>query len=247
MLKSFWILCGGDYGGVVAAREIPVTVKEVDQRLLLVRVRTSRETPGSTGGAPDHCGLSCPHKLVFAVLNVHEPPHTSKQHVWTPEWTPCRTRTAPWTLASPRVTLRKRRPSPPGTGMMWPSALLQPTQASSTDAPASSFAITASPRRKNSHLDARPRTYACHVRDRMEPETVQMPKSPTQTTPPRTTHVQICSLPHSAQMRGPQLGAYGYGNGRMVLAARHLRTCRGAQTFCMCGVGSAKQPDIPLQ
>ena len=30
MLKSFWVLCGGGYGGVIAAREIPVAVREVD-------------------------------------------------------------------------------------------------------------------------------------------------------------------------------------------------------------------------
>ena len=38
MWKSFWIFCGGDYGGVVAAREIPVTVRKVDRRVLLVHV-----------------------------------------------------------------------------------------------------------------------------------------------------------------------------------------------------------------
>ena len=38
MLKSFWILCGGDYCGVVATREIPVTVRDVDRRVLLVHV-----------------------------------------------------------------------------------------------------------------------------------------------------------------------------------------------------------------
>ena len=38
MWKFFWILCGGDYGGVVAAREIPVTVRVRDRRVLLVHV-----------------------------------------------------------------------------------------------------------------------------------------------------------------------------------------------------------------
>ena len=36
--KPFWILCGGDYGGVVAARETSVTVREIDLRVLLVHV-----------------------------------------------------------------------------------------------------------------------------------------------------------------------------------------------------------------
>ena len=40
MLKSFVVLCGGDYGGVVAARDIPVAVREVDRRVLLVHVGT---------------------------------------------------------------------------------------------------------------------------------------------------------------------------------------------------------------
>ena len=33
--KTFWILCGGDFGGVVAARETSVTVREIDRRVLL--------------------------------------------------------------------------------------------------------------------------------------------------------------------------------------------------------------------
>ena len=36
MRKTFWIFCGGDYGGVVAARETSVTVREIDRRVLLV-------------------------------------------------------------------------------------------------------------------------------------------------------------------------------------------------------------------
>ena len=40
MLKSFRVLCGGDYGGVVAEREIPVAVREVDRRVLIVHVGT---------------------------------------------------------------------------------------------------------------------------------------------------------------------------------------------------------------
>ena len=36
MRKTFWIFCGGDYGGVVAARETSVTVREIDLRVLLV-------------------------------------------------------------------------------------------------------------------------------------------------------------------------------------------------------------------
>ena len=40
MLASFAILCCGDYGGVIAAQEIPVVVREVDRRVLLVDVGT---------------------------------------------------------------------------------------------------------------------------------------------------------------------------------------------------------------
>ena len=40
MLKFFGVLCGGDHGGVVVAREIPVAVGEVDRRLLIVGVDT---------------------------------------------------------------------------------------------------------------------------------------------------------------------------------------------------------------
>ena len=36
MLKSFGVLCGGDTGGVVITREIPVTVEEVDRRVLII-------------------------------------------------------------------------------------------------------------------------------------------------------------------------------------------------------------------
>ena len=38
MENTFWIFCGGDYGGVVAARETSVTVREMDRRVLLVHV-----------------------------------------------------------------------------------------------------------------------------------------------------------------------------------------------------------------
>ena len=38
MRKTFWIFCGGDCGGVVAARETSVTVREIDRRVLLVHV-----------------------------------------------------------------------------------------------------------------------------------------------------------------------------------------------------------------
>ena len=38
MLKSFGILCGGDYGGVSAAREILVAVREVDRPVLLAGI-----------------------------------------------------------------------------------------------------------------------------------------------------------------------------------------------------------------
>ena len=37
-----WILCGGD-SGVVATREIPVAVREVDRRVLLVHVAVGVE------------------------------------------------------------------------------------------------------------------------------------------------------------------------------------------------------------
>ena len=40
MLRSFWVLCGGDYGGVVFAREIAVAVREVDRSVLVVDVDT---------------------------------------------------------------------------------------------------------------------------------------------------------------------------------------------------------------
>ena len=40
MLKSFGVLCGGDYGGVVIAWEIPVAVWEVDRRVRVVGVDT---------------------------------------------------------------------------------------------------------------------------------------------------------------------------------------------------------------
>ena len=40
MLNSFAILCCGDHGGVIAAQEIPVVVREVDRRVLLVDVGT---------------------------------------------------------------------------------------------------------------------------------------------------------------------------------------------------------------
>ena len=40
MFKSFGVLGGGDYGGVVIAREIPVAVREVDRRVILVDVGT---------------------------------------------------------------------------------------------------------------------------------------------------------------------------------------------------------------
>ena len=40
MLKSFRAIGGGDYGGVIIAREIPVVVKEVDRRVLIVDVGT---------------------------------------------------------------------------------------------------------------------------------------------------------------------------------------------------------------
>ena len=36
MLKSFGVLCGGDSGVVVAAREFLVAVRRVDRRVLLV-------------------------------------------------------------------------------------------------------------------------------------------------------------------------------------------------------------------
>ena len=38
MRKTFWIFCGGDYGGVVAARETSVTVRVIYRRVLLVHV-----------------------------------------------------------------------------------------------------------------------------------------------------------------------------------------------------------------
>ena len=38
MLKFFGVLCGGNYGGVLIAREIPVAVGEVDRRVLIVGV-----------------------------------------------------------------------------------------------------------------------------------------------------------------------------------------------------------------
>ena len=40
VLKSFGVLWGEDYGGVIIAREIPVTVREVDRRVLIVCVDT---------------------------------------------------------------------------------------------------------------------------------------------------------------------------------------------------------------
>ena len=40
MLKSFGVPCGGDFGGVVIAREIPVAVGEGDRRALTVGVDT---------------------------------------------------------------------------------------------------------------------------------------------------------------------------------------------------------------
>ena len=40
MRKTFWILCGGDYGGVVTARETSVTVREIVRRVLIVDVGT---------------------------------------------------------------------------------------------------------------------------------------------------------------------------------------------------------------
>ena len=38
MLKSFGVLCGGKDGGIVAAREIPAAVREVERRVLLYDV-----------------------------------------------------------------------------------------------------------------------------------------------------------------------------------------------------------------
>ena len=57
MLKSFGVLGGGDYGGVIIAREIPVAVREVDRRVLIVHVGTdvglitciAKSTPVSRG------------------------------------------------------------------------------------------------------------------------------------------------------------------------------------------------------
>ena len=40
MLKFVGVLCGGDYGGVVVAREIPLADREVDRRVLVVGVDT---------------------------------------------------------------------------------------------------------------------------------------------------------------------------------------------------------------
>ena len=40
MLESFGVFCGGDCGDVIIAREIPVAVREVDRRVLLVDVGT---------------------------------------------------------------------------------------------------------------------------------------------------------------------------------------------------------------
>ena len=37
--KTFWVLCGGDHGGVIIAREIHAA-REVDRRVLLVGVGT---------------------------------------------------------------------------------------------------------------------------------------------------------------------------------------------------------------
>ena len=36
MLNSLGVLCCGDDGGAIAAKEIPVVVREVDRRVLLV-------------------------------------------------------------------------------------------------------------------------------------------------------------------------------------------------------------------
>ena len=38
MRKTFWIFCGGDYGGVVTELETSVTVREIDRRVLRVHV-----------------------------------------------------------------------------------------------------------------------------------------------------------------------------------------------------------------
>ena len=40
MRKTFWILCGGDFGGVVTAPETSVTVREIVRRVLIVDVGT---------------------------------------------------------------------------------------------------------------------------------------------------------------------------------------------------------------
>ena len=40
MLKSFAVLCGGDYGGVIIARKFPVAAREVDRRVLIIHVST---------------------------------------------------------------------------------------------------------------------------------------------------------------------------------------------------------------
>ena len=63
MLTSFGVLCGGDFSGVVAAREMPVAVREVDRRVLLVDVGTEVRLPlvqPSHDRRPfDHLGWPC--------------------------------------------------------------------------------------------------------------------------------------------------------------------------------------------
>ena len=73
-MKSFEILSGGDYGGVVAARDVPVAVWEVNRRVLVaglehvsgVRIgNTARHsTPssgraGGTSGSSQRCWRGC--------------------------------------------------------------------------------------------------------------------------------------------------------------------------------------------
>ena len=38
MRKTLWSFCGGDYGGSVEEREIPVIVREIARRVLLIHV-----------------------------------------------------------------------------------------------------------------------------------------------------------------------------------------------------------------
>ena len=66
-LKSFEILCGGDYGGVVAARVVPVAVWEVNRRVLVAGIEpvsgirigsTARHSTPSSGRAGRTSGSS---------------------------------------------------------------------------------------------------------------------------------------------------------------------------------------------